>query len=83
MYPFGCLELGIVLIAEEQFDDSQKWLLEARHSIKKEDPMELFVHFRVGKALRLMRKMKETEQQQQPQPQQQQLNGNGISNDIS
>lgn len=75
MYPFGCLELGIVLIAEEQFDDSQKWLLEARHSIKKEDPMELFVHFRVGKALRLMRKIKEAQQQQQ-------LNGNGNGNGL-
>lgn len=41
------------------FDECQQRLLEARQSIKKEDPMELFVQFRVGKALRMMRRLRD------------------------
>ncbi|KAH9418244.1 Tetratricopeptide repeat protein 39B [Dermatophagoides pteronyssinus] len=59
LYSFACLELGIVLMGQEMFDECQQRLLEARQSIKKEDPMELFVQFRVGKALRMMRRLRD------------------------
>ena len=37
LYSFACLELGIVLMGQEMFDECQQRLLEARQSIKKED----------------------------------------------
>lgn len=61
LYSFACLELGIVLMGQELFDDCQQKLLDARQWIKKEDPMELFVQFRVGKALRMMRRLRDNE----------------------
>lgn len=48
-------------MGQELFDDCQQKLLDARQWIKKEDPMELFVQFRVGKALRMMRRLNHNE----------------------
>ncbi|UXI20841.1 hypothetical protein NH340_JMT06784 [Sarcoptes scabiei] len=58
LYSFAKLEIGIVSMLMERFEESQQYLIEAKESIRKEDSTELFLHFRIAKAMNLMRRLK-------------------------
>ncbi|OTF69926.1 hypothetical protein BLA29_002422 [Euroglyphus maynei] len=70
-------------MGQEMFDECQQRLLEARQSIKKEDPMELFVQFRVGKALRMMRRLRDESSSSSPAATTATGNDRKISEDIT